>query len=187
MNEYDKVVIGESEDGLKIELKAVGKKWQLYALTGWLLLWTFCGIAVFLYLTQSNGTGDSKVYFLVWFSFWLYFEYMAIKAFLWRRNGKEQISVVPGKLIIERKGGIKPTYNSYDISQIKSLRLSENTKKNLLGEYSKAYWYVGGETIIFDYYGKEIGFAMQIGENEAANILKKVKYHLKLQAGKSGK
>jgi hypothetical protein len=44
---------------------------------------------------------------------------------------------------------------------------------------NNSYWMIGGEKLAFDYYGKEIKFALQIEESEAKALLKILKTEIR--------
>jgi hypothetical protein len=162
--------------------------WKRNLLFFWLLAWTASGVIVFLnYLSLPAGSDEQskqKLLVFVWLCFWAYFEYKIAKAFIWRNSGVEKLWLKNDNLYMKRQVGTKGRVKIYEADVVKDLRIYEG-ESDLAKTFSRSYWVVGGETLAFDYFGKTIRFAMQLDENDAAELLKVLKNELKLARKKA--
>lgn len=183
-----RISILKKQGEVSFAILSSAESWKKNLLFLWLLLWTASGIIVFVYaLRFDDVTGlnleqlqQRKLFLFVWFCFWLYFEYLAAKAYRWRSSGVEKLWIKNNRLYMKRETGGKGKTQSYDIDVIKDLRIYEASGE-LMKVLSKSYWVVGGETLAFDYYGKIIRFGMQLDEREAAELLKKLQQALRMR------
>ena len=162
--------------------------WKRNLLFFWLLAWTASGVIVFLnYMALPAGSEEQdkqKLFVFVWLCFWAYFEYKIAKAFIWRNSGVEKYWIKNGNLYIKRQIGNKGKVKIYEIDVMKDLRIFDGDS-DLMKNFNKSYWVVGGETLAFDYFGKTIRFAMQLEEKEAEELLKVMKHELKIARKKA--
>ena len=86
----DRISVKQKENELSIVILSHKDKTKNIILLSWLILWSISGIVVlFQYPTIIDQ--NTKAAIIVWLGFWAYFEYITIKAFLWRKSGKEMI------------------------------------------------------------------------------------------------
>lgn len=157
----------------------------------WLFVWTICGVIVFLYFLRFDGAGmkpeaarQQKLLLFIWLIFWMYFEYLAAKAFRWRSSGVEKLKVKNGYLHVKREVGGKGKNHLYEIDVIKDLRYFEE-EGELRKTLNRSYWVVGGENIAFDYFGKTIRFGRQLEEKEANALIKLLRQEMKTSRKKT--
>ena len=86
----DRISYTETNDELKIKIKALldEKKQQLLLI--WIVLFSICGILLF---SQIFGDYEKTtlLFFGVYMAFWLFFEFKVIYAYRWRKYGVEEI------------------------------------------------------------------------------------------------
>ncbi len=175
----DRISIKELDGGeLSIVIVAFKNKTKNLFLFLWFFAWTISGIIVF---TQYFSLTDenTKIAIIVWLGFWAYFEYKIFKAIMWRYYGVEKIKLRDNKLQYKKEVAGKGKIKSFDFDFIKDLKLVPKKEDSFFETVNNSYWSVVGEKISFDYYGKEIKFAMQITEKEAEELLKILKRKLK--------
>jgi hypothetical protein len=123
-----------------------------------------------------NYSQEEKLFLFVWLMFWLYFEYISVYAWLWKKYGREKISLKNNKIFYSKnfKWQKKPVMMDLElITEINKLEVSE---KNLLLNLSNSYWNRGNERCAFRYRGKNILFGLKLTPDEAnklVNLLKK--------------
>jgi hypothetical protein len=137
----------------------------------WLLAWTFCGIFIFIQLFMEY-TREEKLYFIIFISFWLFFEYKILKVYRWRRWGKEYLRLTPEKLTIKKSVTDYAKAEEYFIENIKNWQLVTKSPTSFFQQMEKSFWMIGDDCIQFDYQGKTIYFGMQLIEKETNSILK---------------
>jgi hypothetical protein len=116
---------------------------------------------------------------IVWLGFWAYFEFRIFKAFMWRKYGVEKVKLKENKFFYKRDVAGKGKIKVYEFDFIKDIRIVELKENSFADNMNNSYWMVGGEKLAFDYYGKEIKFAMQIEESEAKALMKVIKAEIK--------
>jgi hypothetical protein len=169
-----RISIKRSDNETSIVIVAQSEKVKNILLFAWLFIWTVSGIVVFAqYFIIPDP--DTKVMLIVWLGFWAYFEFRIFKAFMWRKYGVEKIKLRENKLFYKRDIAGKGKVKVYEFDFIKDLRMVEFKENSFADNMNNSYWMVGGEKIAFDYYGREIKFALQIDENESKALLRLLK------------
>lgn len=137
----------------------------------WLLAWSFCGIFIIsqLFLDYIR---EEKLYFIVFISFWAFFEYKILKVYRWRKWGKEYLRLTSEKLTIKKSITDYAKADEYFIENIKNWQLIPKSKTNFFQLAEKSFWVMGDDCIQFDYQGKAICFGMQLSEKESMSVLK---------------
>lgn len=174
----ERISIKQLENGeLSIVIVAMKNKWKNLFLFLWFFAWTISGIIVF---TQYFGITDesTKIALIVWLGFWAYFEYKIFKALMWRNYGVEKIKLRDGKLQYKRDVAGKGKVKSFEYDFIKDLKIVPKKEDSFFETVNNSYWSVVGEKIVFDYYGKEVKFALQISEKDAEELIKVMKKKL---------
>lgn len=181
-----RISILRKDDEISFAILPASEQWKKYLLLVWLILWTACGVVVFMYAFQMNELpGDpeemkkQRLFIFIWICFWLYFEYIMIKALRWRTSGVEKLWLKNGNLYYKREVGGRGKVHHYNAEALKDLRLHEEGS-DLVKTLNRSYWVVGGETIAFDYYGKVVRFGLQMEEKEAQELIKRLNHAMKL-------
>jgi len=170
----DQISIKRSDSELSIVILSFKEKTKSTLLLIWLFLWSLSGIIMFTqYFTTTNT--DIKTVIIVWMGFWSYFEYKTIKAYRWRKYGKEIIKIRNGTLIYKCDVAGKGKTKEYDCESIKNIRFIEPKENSFLENLNDSYWIIAGEKLAFDYFGNEIKFAFQIKQEDAKTLLKVLK------------
>jgi hypothetical protein len=169
------IKIEKQADVLTIEIFAKQDKTKNNLLMLWLFLWSVAGLIV---LTQYFTVQDDsvKTVLIVWLGFWLYFEYKTIKAYTWRRNGKEVLSITKEQLVYKRAIRNKGKEEIFDCKSIKNFKLIDADDAGFWDVINNSYWTISGETISFNYgeLTKKIGLQVDTKDaKELVTILKR--------------
>jgi hypothetical protein len=167
----ERVSYRKTPEELTIVITGKIEKSKETLLLTWLLAWSFCGIYIFIQLFLDYSR-EEKLYFIVFLSFWFFFEYKILKAFRWRKWGKEYIRKSIDLLTIKKSITDYAKADEYFIENIKNLTFIEKNKTNFLNQLENSFWVIGDDKISFDYQGKTICFGMQLTEKEVNSILK---------------
>ncbi len=174
-----RISIVEKENGeISIAIIAITERWKQAVLLLWMLAWSVSGVIVLTYYFQVKSA-DEKSALIVWFGFWAYFEYKVIKAFRWRKWGREIIRIKNRKLHYRRDIGGRGRTKTYEIDFIKNLGKHEANEPGFIRSMNNSYWIIAGETISFDYYGKEIKLGMQLEDKDSKELLRRLRVLLK--------
>jgi hypothetical protein len=169
-----RISVKRSDNEISIVIVSQSEKLKNILLFSWFFIWTVSGIVV---MSQYFKAPDpnTKVMLIVWMGFWIYFEYRIFRAFMWRKYGVEKIKLRENKFFYKRDVAGKGKVKVYEFDFIKDLRIIEPKENSFADSMSNSYWLVAGEKIAFDYYGREIRFAMQIEDVEAKALLKLIR------------
>lgn len=155
------------------------ERWKESLLLGWLIIWTLIGVAlIYLLLNQGilrevnpNYTDkERKLYLIIFFSFWLFFEYKITRVFLWRKIGFEYIKLTKDELIIKKSLGKYGKAEGFLKENIKDLEIGIKKDSGFAQVMTGAFWDVGQETIFFNYLNKRIGLGRQLSLSEAKQL-----------------
>lgn len=156
--------------GLLINVSGAINKSQLQILTIWFVLWTVCGLAVVASLLFTPLSRDQRIFSIVYLAFWSYFEYKVYFALRWAKQGLEVIKIEDGKLSYSQEINRKGKVSTYEIEQIRNLRLVDLSGNPFQQAFYQSFWTVGGEALAFDYFGKEVRLGMKLDKTEASAL-----------------
>ncbi|MBA3665120.1 MAG: hypothetical protein H0W61_13045, partial [Bacteroidetes bacterium] len=165
------VSILKKEDLLSIVILPYTDKKKLNLLLLWLFAWTTCGVIVmanYFRLTDHN----TKLFVIIYLSFWAYYEYIVVKAFMWRKSGKEKIWIKGGVFFYQKEVNGRGKIKEYDISLINDLKVIEVKDGNFSDYLNKSFWITGGERLEMACQSKLVRFGMQLSDKEAGLVLK---------------
>lgn len=173
-----RISLKKNDNELSIVIVSQSEKSKNILLFAWFFIWTVSGIVV---LAQYFAIPDpnTRVMLMVWLAFWMYFEYRIFKAFMWRKYGVEKIKLRDNKFFYKRDVAGKGKVRVYEFDFIKDLRIVEPKENSFADNMNNSYWMVGGEKLAFDYYGKEIKFALQLDESESKALFNRIKAAVK--------
>lgn len=174
----ERISVKQKPDEVSIVILPYTNKTKTLLLFLWLLLWTISGFVV-LYYYGSIKEQNTKAAIIVWFGFWAYFEYVVIKALIWRTKGVEKIKLKSNKLFYKRQFFKKGKIKVYEFDFIKNFKSIPEKENSFIDNINKSYWSVSGEKISFDYYGKEIKFGTQLSDSDADKLAKRIQRELK--------
>ncbi len=161
------------EGGKLIKIRSYYDQSKQKMLDVWILAWTLCGLAILsqVFLTEDN---DLRRMILIFGAFWIYFEYVVVKAWRWRKGGEEQIFIGEEEIRYGRtyynRGILKP----YRKDLLNKVRTIENEGNSFARAFADSYWVIGGEKLAFVAAGKVIPFGMRLSEKEADKLMKKI-------------
>jgi len=140
-------------------------------LGGWFLGETFAIVAV-IGILRGN---PASLFILFWLIAWTAGGLFALRAFLWLLRGKEVITVEQGTLNICKKGALFFNPKTYDLKEVKNIRIQENVYGDGGWQRNNSGVLGSGGTIKFEYGLRSVRFANDIDEAEAKFIIDKLK------------
>lgn len=199
-----------NKDGVfSLVILSSDKKWKVYLLFSWLLLWTISGIFyISMYVNASNEASfyryqydlavkqsnvkvanqiysdieknqNKRIFIIGLLAFWAYFEFKVGRTFLFRRFGKEKLWIKNGKLFYQREINGKGKIKEYDPSLINDFEILKENRGDFFVQMQESFWVIGGEKMAFNYASKSVKFGIQLTESESETIFKAVKKELK--------
>lgn len=169
----DRISILKKDDVVSIVILPLKDKVKLWLMFAWLLAWSVCGVIVLVnYFQVSNR--EAKLFIIIYLSFWAYFEVNIIKAFIWRKSGKEKLWIQDGILHYQREVNKKGKIKEFNLSLLSKLELVELKPTNFLDTVSQSFWYKGGERLEFRSQATVQRLGMQLSDDEARAIMREV-------------
>lgn len=132
----------------------------------WLFAWSVCGIIVFMNYFRADTT-QQKLFIIGYLSFWLYFEIVMLRSFMWKRAGKEKLWIKDGIMHYQRElhGGGK--IRTFPLDLVSPLELLELKPSRFADTFNQSFWVKGGERLMFTVQGKTILLGMQLDDRDA--------------------
>jgi hypothetical protein len=173
-----RAIIQDNLTDLQIVIPAK-KNWFIIIFIGaWLCGWFLGEIFAITMVTRLGVINFGSLFLIVWLIGWTVGGLLALRFFLWILKGKEIITVGQGRLVIDKKGMLLYKPKTYDLNEVKNIRVQEDNHDNggFLGRRSNNFGTINsGETIKFDYGLKTIKIAGGLDEAEARFIIQKLK------------
>ena len=169
----ERVSILKKDDLLSIVILPKNDKRKVWLMFLWLLAWTVCGIIVFANYFQVTEQ-NSKLFIIVYLAFWAYFEYKIVRAFIWRRSGKEKLWITEGTVHYQQEISKRGKIQEFDFSLIQDLQLIEVEERSFSNVINSSFWIKGGERIAFTCQHKNVRFGMQLTDKEAKSIIHEI-------------
>lgn len=169
----DRISILTKEGVLSIVILPTANKTKLVLMFLWLLAWSVSGIIVITNYFRINDP-DQKLFILIFLSFWAYFEFNILRAFIWKKFGKEKLWIQNGILYYQREINKKGKINEYNLSLISPLQLIELKPTRFADTINQSFWVKGGERIEFASQSVLVQLGLQISDKEAKIIISEV-------------
>jgi hypothetical protein len=173
-----RIQIEEKEGGKLFKIRAYYDQDKQKMLDVWLLAWTLCGLAIFsqVFLTDDN---ELRKMILIFGAFWIYFEYVAVKAWRWRKGGEEQIFIGDEEVQYGRTYYNRGILRPYRKDLINAVRDFSDEGNSFVKAFASSYWVIGGsESLAFTANGKVIPFGLDLEPKEAKKLMKEVNAEL---------
>lgn len=168
-----RVSILKKENLLSIVILPSGDKRKLGILFLWLFAWSVCGLIVFVnYFTLKDA--NSKLFTLIYLSFWAYFEFSIGRTFVWKKYGKEKLWIQNGVIHYQREMNKKGKINQYNLDLVSKLKYLEISPASFTDSINQSFWVKGGERLEFNALAKTVRLGMQLSDEETRIILNEV-------------
>lgn len=139
----------------------------------WLFAWTVCGIIVFASYFRVDER-DARLFIIIYLAFWSYFEFNIMRAYVWKRFGREKIWIQQGQLHYQREVNKKGKVKQFNLELVSPFSLIPFRAQNLADNFYQSFWVKGGERLSFTVQGRVYRLGMQISDAEAGTVLREV-------------
>ncbi len=170
----ERISIVKKQNLLSIVILATNDKRKLAMMFLWLLAWSVCGVIVFINYFQITNE-KAKLFLIIYLSFWVYFEVSILRAFVWRRYGKEKIWVKDGLFHYQREINGKGKILEFNPELIREFKILEVRASNLIDNLNQSFWVRGGERLELLHQAKRLRFGMQISDEQARKVFNEIK------------
>jgi len=179
MNVVEKrISILKKDKLLSIVILPTDDRKKLGLLFLWLMAWSVCGITVLVNYFQVTDP-NTKIFLIIYLSFWAYFEFNITRTFIWKKYGKEKLWLQDGVLHYQREVNKKGKIRKFNLDLVSRLRIVELSTTKLADTVNQSFWVKGGERLEFDTQSQIIRLGMQLTDEEAGLILNEVNGFLK--------
>jgi hypothetical protein len=169
----ERISILKKENLLSIVILPTTDKRKLGLMFFWLLAWSVCGFIVLMnYFRTSHA--DSRLFILIYLSFWLYFEVSILRAYIWKKWGKEKLWIQDGTLHYQREVNKKGKIKKFNLQLVSKLRMIELSRTSFADTINQSFWIKGGERLEFTSQAQVVRLGMQISDEEARSVLNEV-------------
>lgn len=169
----NRVSIYKTDKVLSIVILPTDNKKKLGLLFLWLMAWTVCGLIVMVNYFKLHDQ-NSKLFTIIYLSFWAYFEFSIMRVFIWKKFGREKIWIQDGEINYLREINNKGKTKTYNLDLVSKLQLVELSRSSFADTINQSFWVKGGERLEFFSQSQTIRVGMQITDEEARQIMKEV-------------
>ena len=169
----ERISILKKPDVLSIVILPTTDRRKLGLMFLWLFAWSVCGVIVFANYFRLEDR-DAKLFIIIYLAFWTYFEFNIVRAYIWKRFGREKLWLQHGQLFYQREINRKGRIRSFNLDLVSRLKLIPFRAENLADNFYQSFWVKGGERLEFSVQGKTYRLGMQINEKEAETIIREV-------------
>lgn len=173
----NKIDFKEGNNDITITISPNYNQQKQNLLVVWLVLFSLCGAAIISQFFFDYPT-STKIFFIVYLVFWLFFEFKVIYAIRWRKFGNEIITINSEGIFLTKniaKRGITEKYELQNISSINVLKHKDKPVYNI----SSSYWNTNHYTLFLEVNERQIPFGVDLSEKQAKKVLNTVKEHVK--------
>ena len=174
-----RVSILKKQNLLSIVILATNDKKKLGILFLWLMAWTVCGLIVFMNYFKLHNQ-NTKTFIIVYLSFWAYFEYKIVKAFVWKKFGREKLWIQDGILNYQREINKKGKIHSFNLDLVQNISIIELSNTSWADNINQSFWVKAGERLSFNAQSKIIRLGLQLNDLETASVYKELKTFTKI-------
>lgn len=173
------ISISKKEGETVIKIHSPLESWQEISLLVWIGLWTVLGVGIVYYMLTGKFGSDQNVFFMVYLAFWLYFEIQALRSFLFKKFGYELVKINNSKLLYKRNLFGTGKIRHYTLKNISRFKSVEHSKKSFSAAYSKSFWTLANERIMFEYLDSKGLLGMHLDNTDADRLLRFLNSELK--------
>ncbi len=165
-----RISVSRSKGEIEIIITQQIERWQEALLIAWIMAWLFCGVVI---LANTFTTGGSmQIMLIVVSSLWLFFFVRTMKAYLWRKIGREIITMKSGKMNLKNAFGKFGKTEDFNYQHIFKLGLVKRDPGNFFAFLDDSFWVIGGERIGFNYSNSKIRIGKQLSIKDAELLVR---------------
>lgn len=168
-----RISVLQKENLLSIVILPTTDKKKLNLMFLWLFAWTVCGVIVLVNYFKMYDK-DTRLFMIVYLSFWAYFEYKIARAFIWKRNGKEKLWIQNDIIHYQRELNKKGKIKEYNLELVDDFKIIDVSNTSWADNINQSFWIKGGERLEFISQGRAIRFGMQISDEEARSVFNEI-------------
>lgn len=169
-----RVQIIKEKGKLEVVIKAFYDDKKQKMLLMWIVLFSFCGIAILTQFFEDYDAG-TKVFFGIYVAFWLFFEFKVIYAYRWRKYGEEKIIVENNQLLLIKTIGKRGITQRFDLNEIKKIDFIKVEDGGFVKSMNTSYWNINKYQLMLQLEKTMVPFAIDLENKEAKQILNEIR------------
>jgi len=170
----NRVTISKNGAKLEIVIKAFLDKKKQQMLLLWVLLFSLCGISIIAQFFETYDAG-TKVFFVIYVAFWIFFEYKVIYAYRWRKLGEEKIIVEENELFLIKNTGARGITQSFKLEDIKKFDFFKDESGAFVKSMNTSYWNINKYHLVLHLHDSTIPFGIDLESKDAKNIINELR------------
>lgn len=166
----DRISVVRNEKGTSIVISSMADRKKSRTVAIILLFWVVGGIAMivgFPSITEDNA----KIVMLIWLAFWLYFLYVLVRLWRWKRYGHEVMKINNGVLKYKKDVKGRGWVFDFQLDKIQKLRTSEAENPNWLRNIGGDFWNTDCDSIRFNYEDREMSLGFQLEKSDRMKLI----------------
>lgn len=166
---------GTDEECLTIEIGQGITGRNMALLSAWLLCWLALEAAVVYFWMQESNEGNAWLGYAIYTAFWAFFAFRIGKVWLWRRIGRELITVDRRGITVAMAFGNRGLPDFFAHGAWKGLSRIPANPTQIMTTFEQAFWSMGGETLQFSGGSRAMVFGKQLEDRDAEGLLRLLK------------
>lgn len=163
---------GSEDERLVIEIGQAIAQGKLALLSAWLLLWFGLEAAVLHFWINEPMEGNAWLGYAIYSAFWAFFAFRLGKVWVWRRIGREVITVDRRGVSVAMAFGRRGLPDFFAHGAHGPLSRVEEQPTQILRTFEQAFWSMGGETLQFKGGRRMMVFGKQLPDKDADGLLR---------------
>jgi hypothetical protein len=151
--------------------------WQVALFFAWMMMFTGVGVIV-IYQLFGDVTRDEVLMYVVFLSFWMYFEVKLGKAFLWLAKGREYIKLNDESISVKKSIFNYGKASVLYYENISKFQLKERDKATYKTVFENSFWVVGGERFELIEKNKTVAFGRKLEDQDAKLLFRIIEKRL---------
>ena len=166
-----RITVKRTKESLTIEISQQVERWQEALLVAWLAAWSFCGVYFIIYTFMAVDFKE-RIFFIILSAGWMFFFVRILKVFIWRKKGKEIITLTKGKFLLQNAFGKKGKTETFTFQNIFKLGMVKKDPTSFLSFLDDSFWIIGGDRVGFNSSGQQIRLGKQLSVQDAVLLVR---------------
>ena len=161
---------GTEDERLVAEIGQAIAPAKLALLSTWLLMWCALEATVLYFWINDPMEGNAWLGYAIYSAFWAFFAFRLGKTWLWRKMGREIITVDRRGVSIAMAFGRRGLPDFFAHGTYGPLNRIEEQPTQILRSFEHAFWSMGGETLQFKGGRRVMVFGKQLADKDADGL-----------------
>lgn len=166
----DRVSVVRNEGGTSIVISSFADRKKSRLVGALLLMWIVGGVIMF-WSFPSIKEEKTKIVVIIWAAFWLYFLYVMVRLYRWKKYGHEVIKITGDLMKYKKDVKGRGWVYDFNLGQVEKLRISETENPTWVKNLGGDFWNTDCDSIRFNYEEREISLGYQLSKEERQKLI----------------